>query len=158
MMQEKINIWGNILELRFSAWVPIRYYNTFEKNFFEELEKTIYKVGYIQEKIKSFNSNKFEDIKEIKNEINKVYKDLLEIIYILNWAEMVKEDKYNLYKFKEFEEWLNQFNEPNLFDFNWFVELTIKLEENFSAKDLEEDQEEESEEKSKKKLKTALRG
>jgi DNA processing protein len=36
-------------------------------------------------KIKSFNSNKFEDVKEIKNEINKVYKDLLEIIYILNW-------------------------------------------------------------------------
>ena len=112
MLQEKINIWGHTLGLRFSALVPKIYYDNFEESFLEQIEKSILKVGMIQEKYKKFEADN------------------------------------DIYKFPTFDKWLNKFNKPNLFDFNWFVDLVIRLEENYT-----DDQEEEEEENSKKKLK-----
>jgi hypothetical protein len=141
MLQEKINIWDRTLGLRFSALVPKIYYDNFEEGFLEQIEKSILKVGMLQEKYKKFEADNFEDIKKANLEIEKVSNELLKIVYCLNKADN------DIWKFPTFDEWLNKFDKPNLFDFNWFVELVIRLEENYTA-----DQEEE-EKSSKKKLK-----
>jgi len=143
MLQEKINIWGHTLGLRFSALVPKIYYDNFEESFLEQIEKSILKVGMIQEKYKKFEADNFQELQKANTEIEKISNDLLKIVYCLNKADS------DIWKFPTFDEWLNKFDKPNLFDFNWFVELVIRLEENYT-----DDQEDEAEEEnSKKKLK-----
>ena len=144
MLREKINIWDRTLGLRFSALVPKIYYDNFEDSFLDKIEKILIQVWSMQEKYKKFESDNFKKINEAKKEIDSVYRELLKIVYSLNKADN------NIYKFPTYDEWLNQFEEPNLFDFNWFVRLAIMLEENFSGNS---DNEEEDQENSKKKQK-----
>lgn len=143
MLQEKINIWNKTLGLRFSALVPKLYYENFEENFLEQIEKSILKVGMLQEKYRNFKSDDFKELQNANREIEKISNDLLKIVYCLNKADN------DIWKFPTFDEWLNKFDKPNLFDFNWFVDLVIRLEENYT--DNQKDDEEE--ENSKKKLK-----
>jgi len=143
MLQEKINIWDYTLGLRFSALVPKIYHDAFEESFLEQIEKSILKVGMIQEKYKSFEADDFKELQNANKEIEKISNDLLKIVYCLNKADN------DIWKFPTFDEWLNKFDKPNLFDFNWFVDLVIRLEENYT--DNQKDDEEE--ENSKKKLK-----
>lgn len=142
MLQEKINIWGHTLGLRFSALVPKIYHDNFAESFLDQIEKTVLKVWAIQERFKNFEADSFSEINMAKKEIEKVSDDLLKIVYALNKADN------DIWKFPAYEEWLNKFDKPNLFDFTWFVELAIRLEENFTA-----EKEESGEENSKKKLK-----
>jgi len=144
MLQEKINIYDHTLGLRFSALVPKLYRDNFNKNFLEEVGKAVAKVGAIQEKYKEYETNNFKEIAKAQSEIKKISNELLEFVYCLNKADN------DIWKFPTFDEWLNQFNKPNLLNFNWLVELVIKLEENFSGKEFEGNGDEE---KSKKKLK-----
>ena len=144
MLQEKINIWDHTLGLRFSALVPKLYRDNFDKNFLEEVGKAVAKVGGIQEKYKNYETGDFREIKKEQDEIKKISDELLEFVYCLNKADN------DIWKFPTYDEWLNQFDKPNLLNLNWLVDLVIRLEENFSGKEFEDNK---NEKKSKKKLK-----
>ncbi|TDO77682.1 hypothetical protein DFR79_13214 [Halanaerobium saccharolyticum] len=144
MLQEKINIWDHTLGLRFSALVPKLYRDNFDKNFLEEVGKAVAKVGGIQEKYKNYETGDFREIKKEQDEIKKISDELLEFVYCLNKADN------DIFKFPTYDEWLNQFDKPNLLNLNWLVDLVIRLEENFSGKEFEDNK---NEKKSKKKLK-----
>jgi len=144
MLQEKINIWDHTLGLRFSALVPKLYRDNFDKNFLEEVGKAVAKVGGIQEKYKNYETGDFREIKKEQDEIKKISDELLEFVYCLNKADN------DIFKFPTYDEWLNQFDKPNLLNLNWLVDLVIRLEENFSGKEFEDNKDEK---KSKKKLK-----
>jgi hypothetical protein len=144
MLQEKINIWDHTLGLRFSALVPKLYRDNFDKNFLEEVGKAVAKVGGIQEKYKNYETGDFREIKKEQDEIKKISDELLEFVYCLNKADN------DIWKFPTYDEWLNQFDKPNLLNLNWLVDLVIRLEENFSGKEFEDNKDEK---KSKKKLK-----
>ena len=121
MLQEKINIWDHTLGLRFSALVPKLYRDNFDKNFLEEVGKAVAKVGGIQEKYKNYETGDFREIKKEQDEIKKISDELLEFVYCLNKADN------DIFKFPTYDEWLNQFDKPNLLNLNWLVDLVLSL-------------------------------